>query len=465
MADTPRWYHRIPVSGWLFAGLIVQTALYGWTYGVFGRQGAPGAWLRLQVYPLLFLVYSGLVWMVCRRHEGPGRERLSLTVMLVGAVVVRGTVLSGMAPHNGDVDRYQWEGLVLLKGFNPYAAPPKSAVYDGVRAWLDETGDDLYTRKWTRYAGIRTVYGPVATGLFTLPWLFPGRRTRVWRSLMVLFDLATVLVLVSLAGVLERRPLVVLTYAWSPIAVNAFADRGQLDAVLVLFVVLSALFAVRAKPVLAGVSFAAAVSTKLSPLPLLLPLLRVGGLRLGGAFLTSSVLAVLPFAGAGSAGLRGLSTFARRWETCDSLFPLARTALAQIPSVTAPAAGARYLVTLALLGYAVWLTLSGSASAPGWLVNRMTRIAAAMIWLSPVTFPWYVTTMLALVALRPQTSLLALATVPMLWYIRFVHVPASTWYHHLVEVWGGRDEPWRVPAYGTVAALLLRDRLNRRRSR
>jgi len=429
------------------AGMVL---CYAWAY-LLGEAGAPPASRRLLAWAVIASLYALSIALVWRRREAWRGRRVPTLVVIVGAVAMRAVVLSGEVPDNFDLGRHLWEGRVLLEGRNPYAAPPCSPVYEDLRARLEAEGDDLCSGRWLAYADVRSVYGPLATGLFALPHLLPLERVLALRLLMTLSDLATVLVLVAAARALRLPGALALVYAWSPVCVNGFADRGQIDAALVLFVALALLLLLRQRPAWAGVAFAAALLVKVSPLLLALPLVRVGGRRFGLTAALVVVAGVAPFAGAGLAGLSGFAEFARRWHENDALFSVALMALGPLGGVIDVPRIARALMAVLALAYAGWRTLRLRPGDHHDLTRALAEISAAVILLSPVTYPWYACTLLAFACFAPRAGLIALSLAPMLWYTRFLPVSAAGW------------RGWRPPVYAAVLALLAIDALRGRR--
>lgn len=462
IAGRPARKRRGP-SWWLALVLLALAALYAWLYAVLGPREAPTVERRFLTYPVIFTLYFLTVWAVYRRGAvSRPAARADLVLIVVGAALLRLIILTGVPPSNPDLGRHLWEGRVLLEGLNPYAAPPEAEVYDPIREQLKAEGDDLYSGYWLKYKDVRSVYGPIATLLFAIPHLLPVDPYVSLRVIMTCFDLGTVFLLMGMAGTLGRPRTLVVVYAWSPICLNGFADRGQMDAPMVFLVVLAAWLVLRGRPVLAGVAFGGAILTKLSPLLLLVPLLRVAGPRLGVAFVVTAIAGILPFAGAGLEGLQGFAEFAGRWHENDSLFSL--IALAATPLGEMGNAVARAAVSLAALAYAAWRALRLDRSDHLGLVHCLASVSAAVILLSPVTFPWYGTVMLAFLCFRPRASLLALAVVPMFWYLKFLQPDAGFPWRLLLEA-QKRHQVWRIPAYATVAVLFLRDALLARRRR
>ncbi len=164
---------------------------------------------------------------------------------------------------------------------------------------------------------------------------------------------------------------------------------------MVLFVVLSVLLLVRRRTGLAGVVFALAILTKMSPLLLLIPLLRAGGSRFGLAFALTVAICTAPFAGAGPDGLQGFAAFADRWQANASVYSLTLLAMTPLQGLLDTERLARMLMALAAIAYAV-IRSRGVERLRGLdLLETLAAISAATILLSPTTFPWYATTMIA----------------------------------------------------------------------
>jgi hypothetical protein len=325
------------------------------------------------------------------------------------------------------------------------------------------------------------VYGPIATALWALPQLLPGDRIFNLRAIITFFDFGVVLLLLKVwhaaayprgdaagerSAFASRLPqAVVLVYAWSPVCIDSFADRGQVDAAVVFFVVLAAWLALSRRPALAGTAFAAACLVKVSPLLFLLPLLRFCGWRLLIGFVPMMVLGALPLLGAGPGAVAGFLAFSDWWVANDSVFSLLAAGLNRLHLFAVPSRPARALVGLAALGYALWRSWRLRRDDGPGLLKAHAAIAAAVLIFSPVTFPWYTTTLVAFACFAPTVSMLVLTAVPMGWYLDFLD-PAvkGPW------SWVIRDDQyvmqaWRIPAYGVFYVLLLRDFLVARKLR
>lgn len=442
------------LAWWLPLCLFGMAVVYAGLYGLIGDPTPPTVQLRCVAHAVLFPLYFVTVWLLVR--AGPAAcDRGNLLLVLAGAALLRLVILSGAVPDNPDLGRHLWEGRVLLEGFNPYAAAPADGTYDPLRDRLATEGDPLYSGEWLHYAHVRSVYGPVATALFALPHLLPLDRVLCLRLIMTCLDFLTVLLLVRLARSLNLAPSLVAVYAWNPVCLNSFADRGQVDAALVFLTVLATLWALRRRPTVAGLAFAAALLTKLSPVLLFLPLLRISGRPFALACLAALLVGVFPFAGAGPEGLQGFIAFADQWRDNDSVYSLLLLTLGPLDGLLDTARAARLLVALAALLYALLVAARLDPARPQHLVRALASISAAVILLSPVIYPWYATSLLAFLCFWPRASLLALSTVPMLWFLQFLTAPATSPWHIIVAAGRRWRQPWRLPAYAAVAVIYL----------
>jgi hypothetical protein len=88
------------------------------------------------------------------------------------------------------------------------------------------------------------------------------------------------------------------------------------------------------------------------------------------------------------------------------------------------------------------------------LPRALAGISAAVVILSPVTYPWYTAPLVAFLCVAPSAWLLALSLAPMGWYLRFVDAEAGVW--ATVARWGKKgSQLWRLPVYAAVYALAL----------
>jgi len=451
------------VAFWLGLIALGSALLYGATYlPLQPWRSAPPFGLRLVMYPLLFGLYFIAVVMVWTRRRWVSTRRVTF-IVFAAAILFRVLVLSGPVGNNNDNRRYLWEGRVLLARMNPYAAPPASPVYDGLRRELGDAGDSLYDDLAPYLNTVRSIYGPVATGLFAIPHWLPFDRVWTLRLMMTLFDVGAVLVIMGLLRSLKRAPALALVYAWNPVCMSSFPDRAQLDAAMVFFVVLAVWLLCLERPGWAGLVLGVALLVKVSPLYLALPMMRTGRLRFVLPLAVTGALGLIPFGLAGEGSLSGFREFGSRWHNMDSIHGLLLLGLQPLAGLIDAHAMARALVLVVAPAYAIWRTAQGAVADREWLIGSCAAIAAAGILLSPVVHPWYTTHLLAFLCLAPSPGALLLTCATMAWFLRFWQPPDGTLPAAVLASVDRYYEPWRWVAYPPVFALLLRTWLQHRR--
>jgi len=455
-AATEAMLSALPATGWLVLLGVASAILWAALYLPVGPRGhLPAAFeARFAAYPLLFAAYFLACFIAWTRREQLTSAGTTIGVIL-GALAFRLLVLSAPVIENGDNWRYLWEGRVVLEGMNPYAAPPDGPRYAGLRRKLDRAGDDLFGHLLPSTNSVRSVYGPVATGLFVVPSLLPFDRISTLRVLLTCFDLGTVLVIMAWLRSLGRPPVLALVYAWNPVCLNAFADRAQIDGAMVFLLALAGWLACTRRPTWAGVAFGVALLVKVSPLLVALPFIRAGRARFAAPLAAVLALGAIPFVMAGPGSLSGFGEFAARWHNIDSIHGLVLLALEPLSRVVDVAPIARGLVMLAAWVYAIWRTLSGSGLGAQWLLEACAAIAGAGLLLSPVVHPWYTTNLVVFLCFAPNAGLLLLPCATMSWFVRFWVPPAGSLARTMLIAGRGYYEPWRWVAYPPVYALLF----------
>ncbi len=442
-----------------------SAALYAALYLPFGaRPGPAGYDQRIVAYPALFLSYFAactLAW----RHRAQLDGRRTALLVLGLAALFRIEVLSGPVEDNVDTWRYLWEGRVVLAGMNPYAAPPADRRYEGLRQVLRERGDPLFEHLRPDWNEVRSVYGPVATGLFTLPDLLPLDRSWSVRAMMAAFDLATVLVLLALLTALGRSPALALVYAWNPVCLDGFADRAHIDAAMVFFLALAVYLVVTGRCPWAGLACAAATLVKVSPLLLAPAFLRYGRGRFAVPFGAALALGALPYVLAGRGSVSGFRDFGMLWQDNDSVHALLLWALTPLRGTVEVAGVSRVLVMAAAAAYAVWRTFRGDARDPQWLFETCAAVTGVSLLLAPMLFPWYTAQLLVFLACAPNLGWLLLTGTTMSWYLAlWAAIPGSP-AAALFGAGARTTQPWRWATYPPVYALLAWEWWRRVRAR
>lgn len=326
-----------------------------------------------------------------------------------------------------DVTRYLWDGKLALLGYDPYRTAPLAPGLTALRAeWLPR-GVHLE---------LATIYPPVAVGLFALAALGgdPGTAWLLWKMLVTAASLGTLwLAWRLLAAARAQRHLALV--ALSPLLVLESGVGAHVDTFAALAVTAGLLYVVRGSPDGAGAFLGVGAAVKILPGAALVPLAarRADGVRLaiaGGAV----VLAI--YAASVAIGLVPIGSIAvpfRAWSFGSPVWTVLEGSLGRAAASLMGLCG-----VAAMLGVSVWLARRGR-----WIAGVQLALAAPLVF-GPVVFPWYLTSLVPLVALAPRAALVAWICLVPLTYEVLVGA-------ELRGVW----EPALWPLVATAAGVAL----------
>jgi hypothetical protein len=293
----------------------------------------------------------------------------------IASVVFRLALAFSHPIQEVDIYRYLWDGATVNQGISPYRYSPEQvlAILDADtsgREPVDANEELLRLVRLCRaspaiaeivqrvhYPELTTVYPPVSQCVFaaahavTPETLSVAGRVTWLKSILLAFDLATIVVVWTLLRAAGRHPAWTIAYAWCPLVLKEFANSGHLDTIAVFFAAISAVIVARAAfgPIAArrgkwaaasGFLLAMSFGAKLFAIVLtpvfLFVLAKRRGWRVGATFaaifVLTGALAVYPMLrphGAQQGPLdnhrtadahSGLATFLSRWEMNDFLF-------------------------------------------------------------------------------------------------------------------------------------------------
>jgi len=459
---------------WLLGGLLLTA--FGVVLAVFSPRF--GYAYQLGEMPIVWLtaglVLAGLVYflclpplivesMACDRHE-----LRPVMICIVAAGLVTRLVLFASEPIlEDDYQRYLWDGAVTASGHNPYALSPHEAQAQGsALGELAREGDQIVPR--INHSSLKTVYPPVTQGAFALAYLIKPWSLTAWRSVLLIFDLATLALVLLLLREAGRSPLWSALYWWNPIVIKELFNSAHMEAVVVAFALLALWLALRRRPIASVSSLGFAVGAKLWPVLLLPVLLRrygqidrrliAGAIVVFGAIVT---FWAIPIWWGGLDDQSGFVSYFSSWQTGSALFP-ALEHLVSMPlswmALPADWAGlaARSLLALCLVIVALLVSVKPAANADD-LLARASMVVAALVLLAPAQFPWYAVWFAPFLAFRPWAGFLLLTATLPLYYLDFYFI--------------GRDRPeiftgWIVwiiwlPVWGALAVEAAR-KSNRR---
>ena len=201
-------------------------------------------------------------WVVIKSQPA----RSTLWLILGFGVLFRIAPLTTHTYLSTDLYRYIWDGRVQAHGINPYRYIPGDYHLVPLR-------DGAIYPHINRANYAKTVYPPGAQIVFLLTTRIS--ETVTWMRLtMVLFEAATVWLLIRLLAAYGLPATWVLLYAWHPLCVNEFAGGGHQDAMLLTCCAWALLMHRRGDEMMTGVALGAATLMKLFPIILFPALYR-----------------------------------------------------------------------------------------------------------------------------------------------------------------------------------------------
>lgn len=329
--------------------------------------------VRVALFSSAGLVMLGLVFSFPDISDRSARR-----LIIAAAVLLR--LILWPAPVSDDVNRYVWEGRLVLHGENPYIATaddPRWEVYQ----------DDVWAAM--NHRNLPTAYPP------GIQWVMAGttavwENTQAFKVLALAGDMATLFLLLALFR-RQRAPLRWAGfYAFNPVVLIAFAAEAHFDSLMTAALLATLLAAVKDKRS-AWWWLGVAIQLKLICI-ILAPLFLTRRLWKGaGLLLPVLVLPTLPF-------LAGFS----EWGSGVGLFALRGSFNAPLYSLM-DLCGIEHARLLAMLVFAI---SAGIIVIRRWrgmdMIEASLWILASLLVCSPIVHFWYLTWLLPLVALRPS---------------------------------------------------------------
>lgn len=374
-----------------------------------------------------FLYCLGLPQLIAKSLANHGGHlRLIVWCIVLGGLIARLVLFASEPMLEDDYQRYLWDGAVTASGSNPYALSPEDARLkpDNLGSLAQQSG--LVAAR-INHPDLKTIYPPVAQGAFALAYLAKPWSLAAWRSVLLVFDLASFALIVVLLREIGRSPLWSALYWWNPLVIKELFNSAHMEAIVLPFVLGALLLAMRNRHILAAASLAFAVGAKVWP-GLLLPILLrtqtwrrlIGSLLIFGAFVA---LWVTPVLLGGLDRSSGFVAYLSDWQTNSALFPTFERAIRAVLGWLALApetAGsvARGMILPALVALSLVLSLKPIKDADD-LIGRASLVVAALVLSSPAQFPWYVIWFAPFLPFRPWFGFLLLTATAPFYYTSF----------------------------------------------
>ena len=414
---------RWALSGLLVAGFGLLSAAASYRFGYdYEVAEMPVIWLTAGLVLAGLLYCLGLPRLLASSLAGKGvRPQPIVLCIIAGGLVARLALFASEPMLEDDYQRYLWDGAVTATGHNPYVQAPRDAGTGGLGELAQEAGQ-VFAR--INHADLKTIYPPVAQGAFALAYMVRPWSLTAWRSVLLLFDLASLALILLLLREAGRSPLWSSLYWWNPLVIKELFNSAHMEAVVLPFVLAALWLAIRNRHVLAATSLAFAAGAKVWPgllLPLLLRAQSLDPGRLLASILVFGALAAFWVAPVWLGGLdqaSGFVVYLSEWQTNSALFPLLVSTIGLALPPEAAGIAARCLIALLLAVLAMAVSLK-PVESPDDLIGRASLVVAALILLSPAQFPWYAVWFAPFLPFRPWFGFLLLTATAPLYYLSF----------------------------------------------
>lgn len=228
----------------------------------------------MALFGVVFVLYLLQVWLVLRSSGGAvirshRRETVEATgdshalvsvatpkfedvlpVIVVFAIAFRLLLLFSEPIQEVDAYRYLWDGQAVAAGVNPFRYSPQQVLNAEMNSDLphalsrlvqirDQSPAQAEILRRVHFGELTTVYPPVSQAVFALAAIVTPQSASlsthllVMKSFIVVFDLATLGLLVVLLRLAGRPVEWSILYAWCPLVMKEFANSGHLDAIAV----------------------------------------------------------------------------------------------------------------------------------------------------------------------------------------------------------------------------------------
>ena len=382
---------------------------------------------------------AGYLLIIWAFHRGL-MHRLLLPGLLLAGLLLRLMWLGSEPIYEDDSYRYFFDGAMVANGLNPYDHTPADALPNELFSLADELIEAEETPvdptfvilqgiaetgpvDRVAYPYVKTIYPPVSQAFFALHHMLAAWSLDAWRLILLLVDMVSLVLLAKLARVYGKPTWGTLIFWLNPLVITETMNAGHMDALLIPFLVGTALLVHHQKYGWAGVALAGAVGVKLWPV-LLAPLVFARLLKSPGRliaavvpFVVLSGLLVLPQVIAKLDATSGLAAYAEFWQVNAFLFSLLEQLLATVSDESGLLAR---LLVAGFVGLLViklsWRSLQADTRS---LAESCLLVTAALYLLSPTGYPWYFIWLIPWLVVRPSPALLLLTVLLPLYDLRY----------------------------------------------
>lgn len=441
-------------------GLAAVSSQFAYELDVAGRPIFP----FVAGYMMAGGVFLAVAWfLVPRSLTTP--SPLSLLMLMIGFGLAMRIVLFGSVPvQENDYYRYLWDGALTAHGINPWAYSPQEIIDGSVGnptiAMLKVQAGPVLER--INYGDLRSIYPAVSQAAFALAYMLKPFSLDAWRGVLLVLELITLGLILSLLSSLNRPLIWSCLYWWNPIVIKEVMNSAHMEPVLMVPLLAALVLCIQVRPVAASGVAALAVAAKIWPV-LILPAIWRPLMQQ-----PTRLIAAITFAGLLGLALywpvittqfdqsSGFVAFSTGWERISASFLILTAAANLIPQHLLEPGSLARLMAAVLIVMTVLLSNRNPAAGPAETVQRFLIAACAMLLLSPVQVPWYFIWVAPFLCVFPYRGLLFMTlTFPL--YYAFFKLTATdvdeTWLLGLV--WAMWLPVWAVLAFDWWAGKKL----------
>lgn len=358
-----------------------------------------------------------------------------LCAIFVIGLLARALLLFSEPVLEDDYHRYLWDGGVLAHGVSPYKYSPTD-ILEGedtpmllkeLSSWASPVPERI------NHPDLRTIYPAGAQALFSVSHFFGPWSLTAWRIMILMAELTTFALLLSMLNLIARSPLWISLYWWNPLVIKELMNSAHMEAVMLPFLLGGVYLAMRGFFAKSSLLLSLAASIKFWP-ALLLPLVWQPLLKRPLILVISIVISlciggviVWPFLQSGLNESSGLVAYGVKWKTNSAFFPtfesliLFFTDLVSLPQKNG-ALLARALVGLFLVGLVFWLAfaqIKGDKKHERLTLFSFSVVSFALFLLSPAQFPWYFVWVAPFLVFYPLWGFVVLMPFMAFYYLGF----------------------------------------------
>jgi len=392
---------------------ILTTAIYWINFKIYSLVPLFAGRSGIQLYVIIFLFLSTLyliaVFLVIKIMPIEKQNwRLTGTILFFAVIFRLGLIAPDPAVLSKDMYRYIWDGRVQQNGINPYRYPPGAVELEHMR-------DDRIFPNINR-KNYPTLYPAGAQVFFRIFYMLVGDSVTGYKSIMVFFDMLTLLVLAALLKTWGLNLSRIIVYAWNPLVIFEIAYSGHLEGLTVFLMVAALYLSAIHKKIPAIIMLALSAAVKMYPALLIAAFLNRGD-RMKGiiTFSATLMLLYLPFIGAGGKISGFLPVYLKNPHESFNL-GLKYLLMRLIPGLDYYLLSLLFIIALAIA--AVIVFLKEKKDAEGF---RYAYILTGLLMvLMPASLhPWYVILIIPFLTIYPSPAWLIFTLTVTLSYLKY----------------------------------------------